>query len=78
MVLTMGMMGMIGAVIDEAVGNRGAVENCRHEMVRREQDIAAVDRLCRQLRQPRGLSRSGTDASPVASERGVAAVDRTP
>lgn len=74
----MGMMEMIGVVIDEAVGNRGAVENCRHEMVRREQDIAAVDRLCRQLRRPRDLARSGTDPSPVTSGRGVAAVDRTP
>lgn len=74
----MGVLEMIGVVIDDAVGTGGALRNCRHEMVRREQDIAAVDRLSRRLRRPSTAARSGAEAAPIASGRGVVAVDRTP
>ena len=60
----MSVLEMLSVVVDELVGTRGAVRNCRDEIHRREQDIAAVDRLGRRLphREPDDGERAAVSA----------------
>lgn len=39
----------VRAVLDEALGNRGAVRNCRTELRRRQEVDQAVHRLCARI-----------------------------
>lgn len=45
----MDVIEMLRVAVDDLVGNRGAVRNCRDELYRRADDEAKVDRLSRRL-----------------------------
>ncbi len=47
---------MARIVVDELVGNRGAVRNCRDELHRLADDLAKVERLSRRLPVPAASS----------------------
>lgn len=45
----MGLLEMLRVVVDETVGNRGAMRNCADELARRTQREETVARLCGRL-----------------------------
>lgn len=51
-VIFVGLVDVIKQLVDESVGNRGAMQNCRQELRHRRRVEDSVDQICRRLPTP--------------------------